>query len=222
MAQTVHQQPPVWQLGERIIERKLVYLLFRLLAQRDVGEHRDIMRHSAIRIGDGGGGKPYRVDLAILVTVPDFSLPVIIVSKNFPPFPEEFCVVQTRFERVGSPSDRLLGAVPGYAFEGAIYPDDASVRIQDHDALLRIKSRGGDAQLLLFLPHSIVGIDGIGQHQYRRQEQECPVPGGAVLPLVIMIQIESLQPGPNMAFRKRTDLSKQILHALFILNNDTE
>ena len=102
-------------------------------------------------IADGGDGEPFRIHLAILAAVPDFSLPGAFAGNALPHRLIEGFVVPPGFEERRGLSDDLVESVAGDPGESGIDAQDFPVGIGNHHAFLRFKCRSSDADFNLGL-----------------------------------------------------------------------
>ena len=84
--ETVEQQTPVGQFGQRIVERQVADFLFSLFARGNVAENGDILSCSPLLIFYGGDGQPLRINLSALAPVPNFAGPRTGTQQLLPQF----------------------------------------------------------------------------------------------------------------------------------------
>ena len=76
LMQTVGQQYAVGQSGEHVKMCEMLELPLMFLGRADIGGQRDILLCLALCVSDGTDGEQFRVQLAILASVPEFATPM--------------------------------------------------------------------------------------------------------------------------------------------------
>jgi hypothetical protein len=81
--QTVSEQQPIGEFGQRIEVSQLAQMLFRLFDTRDIGENPDVMGNPFI-ILHRTDGQQFRIHFAGFSAIPDFTLPLAGFPERFP------------------------------------------------------------------------------------------------------------------------------------------
>ena len=143
----VCEQAAIGQVRERIVESQMVDFFFCRLAFGNVEMRSDVMGDDPVIPLDRGNGEPFRVDLAVLAPIPDFSLPCSGSGNRFPHFPIEIRVVAAGLQNARCLAHEFPGAIAGAFGECVVDTQDHAMRICDHHAFLRVEGGSGNAQL---------------------------------------------------------------------------
>ena len=152
LLQPIHQQPPVGQPGERVIEGQVADLFFRLFGLGGIGEGRNIVRGLPIRAFHRRDGLPFRINFAVLAAIPDLARPSAGIQQLPPHIGIKFLVVPPGFEQRRFLSHHFIRAVAGHVGESIIDADDGAAYVSHHDTVQRLEGGGGDAYFLFHQP----------------------------------------------------------------------
>ena len=150
LAETIPEQDAVGQHCQQIEMRHVFELLLMLLHRGDVGEQRHVMHGPALRVAHGADGEQFRIQLAILATIPDLAIPITVIQQIAPHCGIELGFVVARLDDPRILAERLLAAVAGDAGECLIDVDDRTVGRGDRDAFPCVREHAGSQQVLAF------------------------------------------------------------------------
>ena len=93
LADSAGQQVAVRQTGQRIEMRQAMNLRLVRLVIGNVAENADIVADLAVAVAHLADRCQFRVNVAVLAPVPQFTLPVTVRENGIPQFPVEMQVV---------------------------------------------------------------------------------------------------------------------------------
>ncbi|EGF32081.1 hypothetical protein IMCC9480_2969 [Oxalobacteraceae bacterium IMCC9480] len=162
--QTIHQQAPVRQFGERIKKCQVADFFFGGLAQRDVALRTDVVSNPAVDTTHAGDAHPGRIDFTVLAPVPDFAVPRAIAQDAVVHRCIKRRVMTSRFQDGWRLAEDVGIAVAGHFGKGPIDPQDREIRIRDHHGFVRMEGGSGDAPVF-------VGVLAIGNVMQCQMQQ---------------------------------------------------
>ena len=137
LVQPVEEQDAVGQAREGVVLGLVAHLLFDAFALADIGQHRHIARHVAMRIADRRERDAHRIALAVAARAGQFAFPVV-AAVELGPDPLIEAVIGTPAQAGQRMTEDVLGRVARDAGESAIDGANAVLGIHHDDGVARV------------------------------------------------------------------------------------
>ena len=134
LVEALHQQMPVWQVGQAIVQGQMARMFVLLPALGDVTEHRHVAQGLVVNAANQGDALPRHENIPVFVAIPYLALPAPVRGSVGPQRRKKARIVRRCFQKTLGLSYGLGCGVTGDLRESRVHRQDDAVRIGDHDA----------------------------------------------------------------------------------------